>query len=88
MMPPLLRKNLYDQIITVKEKDAKQMTCRLVREKGIFLGTSTGANVLASIQLAKESRKGSKIVTVAVDTGLKYLWTEPYLKTSNAANKV
>jgi len=42
--------------------------------------------VLASIELAKESRKGSKIVTVAVDTGLKYLWTEPYLKTSNAAN--
>lgn len=86
MVPPLLRKNLYDQIITVKEKDAKQMTCRLAREEGIFSGTSTGANVLASIELAKESRKGSKIVTVAVDTGLKYLWTEPYLKTSNAAN--
>ena len=70
MIRPLLRKNLYDQNITVKEKNAKQMTCRLVREEGMFSGISTGANVLASIQLAKESGKGSKIVTVAVDTGL------------------
>lgn len=80
MIPPLLRKNLYDQTMTAKEKDAKQMTRRLAREEGIFSGTSTGANVLASLELAKQSRKGSKIVTVAVDTGLKYLWTEPYLK--------
>jgi cysteine synthase A len=81
MIPPLLRKNLFDETVAVKEKDAKQMTRRLAREEGIFSGTSTGANVLASIEVAKKFEKESKIVTVAVDTGLKYLWTEPYLKT-------
>jgi len=81
MIPPLLRKNLFDETVAVKEKDAKQMTRRLAREEGIFSGTSTGANVLASIEVAEKFEKESKIVTVAVDTGLKYLWTEPYLKT-------
>jgi cysteine synthase A len=81
MIPPLLRKNLFDETVAVKEKDAKQMTRRLAREEGVFSGTSTGANVLASIEVAKKFEKESKIVTVAVDTGLKYLWTEPYLKT-------
>ncbi|UCH32195.1 MAG: cysteine synthase family protein [Candidatus Bathyarchaeota archaeon] len=77
-IPPLLRKDLYDEVIVVKEKDAKQMARRLAREEGVFSGTSTGANVVASIELAKKSKNRSKIVTVAVDTGLKYLLTEPY----------
>ena len=81
MIPPLLRKNLFDETVADKEKDAKQITRRLAREEGVFSGTSTGANVLASIEVAKKFEKESKIVTVAVDTGLKYLWTEPYLKT-------
>lgn len=78
--PPLLRKELYDEVIVVKEEDAKQMARRLAREEGIFSGTSTGANVVASTELAKKSKKGSKIVTVAVDSGLKYLLTEPYFE--------
>ena len=68
------------QVIAVKEEDAKQMARRLAHEEGIFSGTSTGANVVAAIELAKRFKRGSKIVTVAVDTGLKYLWTEPYLE--------
>ena len=80
MIPPLLRKDLYDEVIAVKEEDAKQMARRLAREEGIFSGTSTGANVVASTELAGRFRRGSKVVTVAVDTGLKYLWTEPYLE--------
>jgi len=77
--PPLLRKDLYDEIIAVKEEDAKQMARRLAREEGVFSGTSTGANMVASIELAKRLKRKSKIVTVAVDTGLKYLRTEPYI---------
>ncbi|UCE29776.1 MAG: cysteine synthase family protein [Candidatus Bathyarchaeota archaeon] len=77
--PPLLRKDLYDEVIAVKEEDAKQMARRLTLEEGIFSGTSTGANVLASIEFAKRAKRESKIVTVAVDTGLKYLRTEPYI---------
>jgi len=79
-IPPLLRKDLYDEVIAVKEEDAKQMARKLACEEGIFSGTSTGANVVASTELAKRFKRGSKIVTVAVDTGLKYLSTEPYLE--------
>lgn len=80
MMPPLLRKDLYDEVVAVKEKDAMEMARRLAREEGVFSGTSTGANVAASLELAKKIKKGSRVVTVAVDTGLKYLGTEPYLE--------
>ena len=80
MMPPLLRKDLYDEVVAVKEKDAMEMARRLAREEGVFSGASTGANVAASLELAKKIKKGSRVVTVAVDTGLKYLGTEPYLE--------
>lgn len=76
--PPLLSKSLYDEVIVVKEEEAKQMARRLCREEGIFSGTSTGANVCAAMQFAQKLGEESKIVTVAVDTGLKYLFAEPY----------
>ena len=49
------------------------MARRLAREEGIFAGTSTGLNVAAALQLAQELGPGHTVVTVAVDTGLKYL---------------
>jgi cysteine synthase len=77
-VPPLLTKELYDEIITVSTKDAQEMARRLAKEEGIFSGTSTGANITASLQLAKRLGSGKNIVTVAVDSGLKYLSTELY----------
>ncbi len=79
-IPPLLRKDLYDEVIAVKEEDAKEMARRLAREEGVFSGTSTGANVVACLELSERLKKGNRIVTVAVDTGLKYLRTEPYFE--------
>lgn len=49
------------------------MARRLAREEGIFTGTSTGMNVVAALQLAHELSAGHQVVTVAVDSGLKYL---------------
>ena len=49
------------------------MARRLAREEGIFTGTSTGLNVVAALQLARELGSGRQVATVAVDTGLKYL---------------
>ena len=48
------------------------MARRLAREEGIFAGTSTGLNVVAALQLAKEIGKGV-VITTACDTGFKYL---------------
>ncbi|KAJ4111446.1 hypothetical protein NW768_011799 [Fusarium equiseti] len=65
--------NLYDQVCTVTEEEARQMTRRLAKEEGLLVGTSSGLNVAAAIRLAKSLGPGKKVVTVAVDTGLKYL---------------
>jgi len=45
----------------------------LASEEGIFGGTSSGLNVVGAIKLAEELGKGKTVVTIAVDTGLKYL---------------
>ena len=45
----------------------------LAKEEGIFAGTSSGLNVVGALQLAEELGEGKTVVTVAVDTGLKYL---------------
>jgi cysteine synthase len=49
------------------------MCRRLAREEGLLVGTSTGLNVVAALDLARELGPESVVVTVAADTGLKYL---------------
>lgn len=71
--PPLLDKQMYDAARGIDEQEARRMARRLAREEGIFAGTSSGLNVVAALQLAEELGKGKTVVTVAVDTGLKYL---------------
>jgi cysteine synthase len=64
---------VYDEIRAVDEGAAFEMARRLAKEEGILAGTSTGLNVAAAIALAKELGPGAKVVTVACDTGLKYI---------------
>ena len=73
VVPPLLDRNIYDEARAISEDEAREMCRRLAREEGLFVGTSSGLNVVAAIQLAKELGPGKKVVTVACDTGLKYL---------------
>ncbi len=73
LVPPLLDKSLCDEVRGIDEVKSRQMARRLAREEGIFAGTSSGMNVLAACDLAWELGKGHTVVTVAVDTGLKYL---------------
>jgi cysteine synthase A len=57
---------------TVEESEARAMTRMLAEREGILAGTSTGLNVVAALQLARELGRGRRVATVAVDTGLKY----------------
>jgi len=79
--PPLWEPSLVDEIIPVKTDDAKDMARRLAREEGLFAGTSSGANVVAAIRVAERLGPGAKVVTLMVDSGLKYLSTDVYRRT-------
>jgi cysteine synthase A len=54
---------------------------RLARHEGIFAGTSTGANVAAALRVAARLGCGRTVVTVAVDSGMKYLTAALYADT-------
>jgi cysteine synthase len=77
-MPPLWEPALVDEIIAVKTDDAKAMARRLAREEALFAGTSSGANVIAAIRVAERLGPGATVVTLMVDSGLKYLSTDVY----------
>ena len=81
-VPPLWDPSLIDEIIAIKTDDAKEMARRLAREEGMFAGTSSGANVLASLQIAERLGPDANVVTLMVDSGLKYINTDVYRKKS------
>lgn len=85
-VPPLLDKSYFDEARAVDEDTARQTARRLTREEGIFSGTSTGLNVAGALQLAQELGSGHTVVTVAVDTGLKYLAGDLYNTTEEMHN--
>jgi cysteine synthase A len=77
-IPPLLEPSLVDEVRPVSTDDAVEMARRLAREEALFGGPSSGANVLAAIRVAERLGPGAKVVTLLVDSGLKYLSTEVY----------
>jgi len=77
-VPPLWRADLADEVLRVSTAEARDMARRLAREEALFAGTSTGANVLAAIQVARRLGPGRTVATLACDSGLKYLSTDLY----------
>lgn len=77
-IPPLWQPNLVDKILTVTTEEAMTMARRLAKEEGIFAGTSTGANVVAALKTAELLGPGKTIVTIIVDSGLRYISTPLY----------
>lgn len=78
LIPPLLDKAFFDEARGIDEGEARRMAWRLAREEGIFAGTSSGMNVVGAIDLGRELGPGNTVVTVAVDSGLKYLAGDLY----------
>lgn len=77
-VPPLLDADRYDEARAIEEADGRAMARRLAAGEGLLAGTSTGLNVAGAIDLAVELGEGHTVVTVAVDTGLKYLAGDLY----------
>lgn len=76
--PPRWDPSLADEVLAVNTDDAKKMTRRLAREKALFAGTSSGANVITAIQVAKRLAPQATVVTLMADSGLKYVSTDVY----------
>ncbi len=71
--PPQLTPADYDEVIAIPEARAFQLARQAAREEGIFSGPSTGANLAAALDIARRFGPGHRVVTVQVDSGLKYL---------------
>lgn len=77
-VPPLWEPEEVDEILTVSTEEAKAMTRRLAREEGLFAGTSSGANVVAALRVAERLGPDATVITIMVDSGLRYLSTDVY----------
>ena len=75
-VPGILNRAVYDEIITIADDEAIEMSRRLCREEGLLVGISAGANVVASLKVAKRLGEGKRVVTVLPDTGERYLTME------------
>ena len=72
-VPGVLNRSVVDRIIPVRDEDAFAAAARLSREEGLLAGISSGANVFAALQVARELREGRRVVTLLPDTGERYL---------------
>lgn len=76
--PPLWDADVVDDIVCVPTEAAKAMARRLASEEALFAGTSSGANVVAALSVAERLGRGATVVTLMIDSGLKYLSTDVY----------
>jgi cysteine synthase A len=76
-IPELVNMDMIDEVITIKSQEAKAFTKKLAREEGLFVGISSGANVLASLEVCEKIEKGGEdsktVVTILPDSGERYL---------------
>ena len=78
IVPPHWDATRVDEVWTVEDDEAIEMTFRLAQEEGIFAGISSGANVVGARRLAEQLGSDAVVVTLAVDSGFKYMSTAPY----------
>ncbi|MCM3870332.1 MAG: cysteine synthase family protein [Pyrinomonadaceae bacterium] len=77
-VPHYWQPDQVDEILTNTTEEAIRMCRRLAREEGIFAGTSSGLNVVAALRIAERLGSDATVVTLMVDSGLRYLSTDVY----------
>ncbi len=74
--PGILNKDVYDEVMSVGDEESIEMSRRLNRDEGLLVGISAGANVVASLKVARRLGEGKRVVTILCDTGERYLTME------------
>ncbi len=86
LVPGIYDAEIADRHIEVATEDAHRMVLRLAREEGFLVGVSSGANLVAAMNVAQQA-KGGVVVTVFCDSAAKYLsetfWTDSYYEAEN-----
>lgn len=78
LIPPLWDPALCDGFVGIEDDEAIEVTRKLARREAIFAGPTTGANVAAALRLARDVPPGGAVVTIASDSGMKYLSGDLY----------
>lgn len=78
-IPSIYRMDLQDDVIPVSDQDAYETARKLATTEGIWGGITSGANVWAALQRARELGPGKTVVTVIIDSGLRYLSGDLYV---------
>ena len=84
-IPKNLDTGLIDGLIKAWEEDAFPLARRLAREEGLFIGMSSGAIVWAALEIARQLGPGHRVVTIAPDSGARYLSTPLFRAEGKAA---
>lgn len=79
-IPQIYDHEVVDQVISMREEDAREKTLQLARQSGILAGISSGSNLAAAIKVAESLKPGKRVVTVLPDTGERYLSTDIFKK--------
>ncbi|MBF9032737.1 pyridoxal-phosphate dependent enzyme [Rhodobacterales bacterium HKCCE2091] len=77
-LPKILRRDLIDAVVPVTDADAIASARALARTEGLFGGVTSGANVWAALDRARALGPGHRVVTVVIDSGLRYLRGDLY----------
>lgn len=85
-MPPLWNAAAVNEIQTVSTDDANRMCRRLAKKEGLFVGTSSGGNVVVALRIAERLGPEATVGTILVDSGLRYLSTDVYRARSTTAS--
>ena len=77
-VPPILNREVIDEVRVITDDDAYEMARRLAREEGLLVGISAGANAYIAAQVANEMGGNARVVTILCDSGLRYLSTRAF----------
>ena len=88
LIPTVLNRDVFDDIVTVGDLEARDRACDLAQSEGIFCGLSSGSTFAAALKVAAKAPRGSVLLVMLPDTGERHLSTKPFEGINEASDEV